>query len=170
MGLQGQGMMPAAPSSAHQGDKFPGLGGPGSSGGNELRRAHGGLAGSPRSCSAEGADLELCGPLSSQSSCLPRAAQAALGDAGGLGPTWHLFWPHTGERGLEVRGHGHRPSLLMDLRLCLCLRHRRHVSPAPLPELRHQLPAAARPGHPHLQIMPGWSPALPAGPRDSEGP
>uniref|UniRef100_A0A8C0BWS0 Cholinergic receptor nicotinic beta 2 subunit n=1 Tax=Buteo japonicus TaxID=224669 RepID=A0A8C0BWS0_9AVES len=51
MGLQGQGMMPAAPSSAHQGDKFPGLGGPGSSGGNELRRAHGGLAGSPRSCS-----------------------------------------------------------------------------------------------------------------------
>lgn len=110
-------------------------------------------------------------PLSSRSSRLPEAAQAAPGDAGAPGLTQHLPpRPRAGERGLEVRGHGNRPPLLVDLRLRLRLWHRRDVPPAPLPELRHQLPAAARPGHPHFQIAPGRPPVLPASPGDSEGP
>lgn len=84
---------------------------------------------------------------------------AVSGNTQGPGLTQHFSWPRAGERGLEVRGHGHRPPLPMDLRLRLCLWHRWHVPAAPLPELHHQLPAAARPGHPHLQIA--WGMASP---------
>uniref|UniRef100_A0A8C9NGK5 Cholinergic receptor nicotinic beta 2 subunit n=1 Tax=Serinus canaria TaxID=9135 RepID=A0A8C9NGK5_SERCA len=105
---------------------------------------------------------------------LPGAAGAGGGPRGGLqlraggGGGWRALHrrPHAQrgrrserERGLEVRGHGHRPPLPMDLRLRLCLWHRWHVPAAPLPELHHQLPAAARPGHPHLQIA--WGMASP---------
>lgn len=59
-----------------------------------------------------------------------------------------------GERGLEVRRHGDRPPVPLDLCLRLCLRHHRHVPAASLPELhRHHLPPS-RPLGSQLQVRP----------------
>lgn len=46
--------------------------------------------------------------------------------------------PFTGERGLEVRCHGDRPPLSVDLCVCVRVRHIGHVPAAALPELHSQ--------------------------------
>lgn len=171
-GLQGRGMLhPTPPPAQLPGEmSFPGSAARAAAGGASPTGPTAGWQAAPGAAVLREQIWGSAESPRSWSGCLPEAAQAAPGDAGGPDLTWHLSRPRVGERGLEVRGHGHRPPLLVDLRLCLRLRHRRHVPPAALPELRHQLSAAARPGHPHLQIAPGRPPVLPAGPRDSEGP
>ncbi len=46
--------------------------------------------------------------------------------------------PSTGERGLEVRCHGDRPPLPVDLCVCVRVRYNGHVPAAALPELHSQ--------------------------------
>lgn len=62
----------------------------------------------------------------------------------------HLSRP--GERGLEVRRHGDRPPVPLDLCRRLCLWHHRDVPTASLPELHHRHLPPRRPLGSQLQV------------------